>query len=533
MRSIEAALARDFANRGAVIIPLVFLGMVALPVWIFESLSRDVLRPTTMEGVVLHVTLTLAMGFVAAVAVFQAQGKLARFFVRPISATRLVACQMALGMATIALMYVGSASLVNLVGAGWPLLGPALFLATALACALTAIWSFEGNVLGQLAACTATSIPLIDWFSRCYGATLISGCKVMWQSPSAVEVITLAGISAAAYALAVVGVTRTRRGDLWDFAEVGMWWDRRLARGPAASSFSSPKAALLWSEWREKFGPLPACFVALVVLAALGTWSAGYMPTKEMLGFVCGMPIMLLMMVMPLVYGLVLGNCGKEPAIGMKHVLATRPVSDEFLARILLCNCATALLWAWGTWLVAMAAALGLAYLSQDRVETLRQLTLASFNRWKDVLPIALVPAASWTFTALMATITATGRRWFYSAVLFGLFGLVLAFVAIKAFVSPSAFGVLSTMWLVLSGGLYLAGTAWAFMAAIRRGLISGGVVVPAVAAWVVVSIVMVFAWPRPLEGTGVWLWHMLGFLSLGILPFAAMPLAVRWNRHR
>jgi hypothetical protein len=28
-------------------------------------------------------------------------------------------------------------------------------------------------------------------------------------------------------------------------------------------------------------------------------------------------------------------------------------------------------------------------------------------------------------------------------------------------------------------------------------------------------------------------LWHGLGFLALSVLPFAAMPLAIRWNRHR
>jgi hypothetical protein len=533
MRSIEAALARDFANRGAAIIPLVFLAMVALPLWIFENLGRDVLRSTSKEGVVLHVTLTLAMGFFAAVAVFQAQGKLTRFFVRPISAARLVACQMTLGMATIALMYLGSAGLLNLGGAGWPLLGPALFLATTLACVLAAIWSFEGTVVGQFAACVATCAPLVIWFNRCYGATIMGDWHVMWRSPSAEETLTLGGIGAAAYGLAIVGVTRTRRGDLWDFAAIKVWWERQWTRGSAPSPFSGPMRAQLWSEWREKLGPAPACLLAIMMLAAFGSWIAGHMATKAMLEFMLGLPILLLVLVMPLVFGLVVGNYGKEGKWGMKHVQATRPVTDGFLAHALLRNCATALFWAWVTWIVGLIAIGSLVYLSGHREEVVRVLIPPSFDQWNVVLPFVLIPLMSWTLTALMATLAATGRPWLWTVVLFGVFGLVLLFFLMKGFVSPPMFDLLVTAGLVLSGGLYLGGTAWAFVVAFQRRLISAVIVLRAVAGWVVMSIMAALAWPESFLSTGVLLWHGLGFLALAILPFAAMPLAIRWNRHR
>ena len=530
MRSIEAALARDFVWRGVAAIPLAFLAMVAIPVWLLETLGHDVLSPTSKESVALHVALTLAMGFGAAVAVFQAQGKLTRFFVRPISAARLVACQMTLGVATIASMYVCSAGLLNLGGAGWPLLGPALFLATALACALAAIWSLEGTVFGQFVGCTATSVPLVIWFSRCYGATILGDWQVMWRNPTAEEMLTLGGITAAAYAVAIVGVVRVRRGDLWDFAALKAWWHRQLSRGYAVSPFSNPMAAELWCQWREKLGPAPACLLGFITFAALGAWITGHMPTKGLLEFLLGMPIVLLATLIPLVFGLMVGNCGKEGKWGMKHVLATRPVTDGFLALALLRNCATAIFWAWGTWLVGLLAAVGLAYLSGHREELVRGFMPASSSA---VLVFVLVPFASWTFTALMATLAATGRSWLLATVLMGAFGLGIVFALIKGFVSPSVFEFLSNMLLVLGGGLYLGGTAWAFVAAARRRLISVGIVALAVAGWVVASTVVAVAWPEPLVSSGVWLWHGLGFLALGILPFAAMPLAVRWNRHR
>ena len=102
--SIETALAVDYARRGALLIPLVLLGLIVMPLWILGTIGMHApLDSTTKEGVVLHVTLTLTMGFVAAVVIMQAQGSLARFFqncrvstcsVRPPSsgATRSMPC---------------------------------------------------------------------------------------------------------------------------------------------------------------------------------------------------------------------------------------------------------------------------------------------------------------------------------------------------------------------------------------------------------------------------------------------------------
>src|SRR5262245_22288378 len=102
MRSVESALAVDYLRRGAIMFPLILLGMVGLPIWLLSVLGVGrALGPASQESVVLHVTLTLSLGFGAAVAVFHAQGRLARFFMRPISSARLVTCQMGLGMATI------------------------------------------------------------------------------------------------------------------------------------------------------------------------------------------------------------------------------------------------------------------------------------------------------------------------------------------------------------------------------------------------------------------------------------------------
>src|SRR3954452_11004747 len=102
MSKLEAALAIDFARRGALVIPLVLACMIVIPLWILTMLGREgSLGAGTSEGVTLHATLTLVTGFIAAIAVIHSIGKLPRFYVRPISAARLVGWQLLLGTVTI------------------------------------------------------------------------------------------------------------------------------------------------------------------------------------------------------------------------------------------------------------------------------------------------------------------------------------------------------------------------------------------------------------------------------------------------
>ncbi len=533
MRSIEAALALDFVRRGAIAIPLVLVVMIGLPIWLFLALDRDgMIEPSSPEAIVLHVTLTLVMGAGAAVAVFHAHGKLARFFVRPISAMRLVACQMGLGMATVAAMYVIAVSLINLRGVEWPVLGPALFMATTMACSLAMIWSLEGSILLQLIGCTATSVPLVIWFSRCYGARIMGDWKVMWHEPTAGEALTLVGISVLAFVGAIVGVYRTRRGEVWNFAAFFEWWDRH-AFFPSPTTFRSPFAAQAWCEWQQKLGPVPACVLAVALLIPGISWMAGYMPTRPMLEFMIGLPAVLLAVVMPLVYGLVVGNCSKESRGQMKQHLATRPVTDSFLAQAMLRTCVAALTLAWGTWLVGLAVFAGLAYFAGDRADVAAEFTPPGFQTnaqlFSFVLAYSLQPLASWSLTANAAALVATGRPWLLFAVLVGIFGLGPGAVMVHKMVWP----FVVDGFVVLVGVIYLLGTVWAFVAAIRRRLVSVNTVVLSAAAWVAMTATMLIAQLPALEGDPQWAYHFSGFFALAVLPFTAMPLAVRWNRHR
>ena len=533
MSKIESALAFDFARRGMVVIPLVFACMIVIPLWILTMLGADgVLGPNTSEGVKLHISLTLVTGFVAAVAVIHAQGRLTRFYVRPISAARLVGWQLLLGTVTIALLYVASTAVLNLAGAGWPVIGPALFLATALACALAAIWSLEGSIVGQFLGCTATTIPLLGWLGRCYGADSLSDWEVMWRTPTAVEVLTLGAIGLGAYGWAVAGVARTRRGDLWDFSSLKAWWDRLCARGPAAQPFATPWAAQVWCEWREKLGLAPACIIGGLSVFGLIAWSLNWMPTEELPEFMVAMPTAILILLAPLLFGMLAGNCSKEGQTGMKHVLATRPVSNSFLAAVILRTCALGLTWAFVTWLIGLGLVSWLVYLSGYPGSFGNLFWPEKFDNFSPVLTAVSVPVISWTVTTCMACFFATGRPWLWVSVIFGLFGVGLIAYVLRILLTPQAYEILTILWLVLSGGACAAGTLWAFVSAARLRLVSNQTFAIAIAVWLALASGLI-----GIVGVGfpqVYLVvNVVGLLALAVLPFAALPLALRWNRHR
>lgn len=541
MRSIEVALAADYARRGMWIIPVVLLTIIALPMWLFAAFRQDgVLTPATPEAVALHVTLTLVMGFGAAVAVFQTLGKQARHFVRPISAARLVSCQMALSVVTIAGMYLIAAATLNLGGAGWPLVGPALFLAATLACSLAVIWTLEGAVVAQLIGCIAVTMPLTIWFSRCYGAQSFGDWKQMWRDPTAGEALLLSGLVLAAHGVAIVGVSRVRRGDVWDFAALRQWWERQFASQSIARSFTRPHSAQAWFEWRQKLTVVPAILVGCFLLFMALLWAFDLVQSGELLEVSRTLPLVMLMLIMPMIFGLMAGNCGQESGkMGMRFVLATRPVSDTFLALAILRNCVTGLLLTWGTWLVGfMVIAATLTWSGNLTAEM-----QAVWPRGSNIHQLAavgfFVVLISWTFTSLMATLVAAGRPWLIVSLLAATFGLLLAFALLKQWVAEAPFEALSSGWFLLSGMFYVGFTASMFVAAVRLQLIGTNSVVSCVIAWLLLSSVALTAGWLPAFQEGAILWQSIGFLqciglvSLSVLPFAAMPLAVRWNRHR
>jgi hypothetical protein len=531
MHSPEVALARDFVRRGAAVVPVTLAAMIALPAWIWLMLGRDgALSAISREGVGLHFTLTLFMGFGAAVAIIQALGQLSRFFVRPISATRLVTIQMVLAMGTIAVMYLIAGSLLNLGGMHWPLLGPALFLATAIACGLAAIWCFEGSIFNQLMACTLVCVPLVAWFSRCYGAVVFGDWQAMWSSPSALEVLTMAGASLVAYGVAIRGVARIRHGQVWNFAALSAWFDRQRSRQTPPTAYASPWAAQLDFESRKlRYAPaVLALCLALFVLLRL----VGLITTSTMLELVIAFPLVGLVFLLPLVFGVLLGNrsVNKHSAL-LSPFLGTLPVTDQFLAAAMLRNCAQTLAANWGTLLLCHAVIFGAMWLAGAPIhyfpdwDTVRQ-------RLFEIVLWLLFPAISWIVLTSMATTIATGRAWVCIVVVsWILFWTMLVFVVGQSLDAPQAEPLIQA-WFGAGAVQFLAITVSLYFLAYRRRLVSTRTIFIALVVWLAMGVVVLSVITRH-HWFDLATWHTIAFLSLAVMPFAGLPLAVRWNRHR
>jgi len=142
MQSIFGTLVWETLLRGRWLLPIAFLGGNLVPILVLGALARQGISVSNQpDFIILHLVLSQVNMMIFAFAIFISQGKVERLFTSPISNRRLVAYHLLIGMAMMFTESALSTFLVNaLYGAGWPIWGPALFGATALAVVYAAAW---------------------------------------------------------------------------------------------------------------------------------------------------------------------------------------------------------------------------------------------------------------------------------------------------------------------------------------------------------------------------------------------------------
>jgi hypothetical protein len=93
----------------------------------------------------------------------------------------------------------------------------------------------------------------------------------------------------------------------------------------------------------------------------------------------------------------------------------------------------------------------------------------------------------------------------------------------------------------VAGGVALIVLTVWLFVVARRRVLISSSVVLASLVAWIALCLLAAMLGPRDPAGQlrmfAAFPWQgwlvIAGVLGLVVFPFAAMPLAIAWNRNR
>jgi hypothetical protein len=550
MRSIAIALTWEFWRRNElwILSAVMFMACVTL------TMAHYGMSPPSSAAMIAKIHYRTLFYLFICIAFFTLRSQLdsknkrlgfpAHLYIKPARTWVLVGWQMLLSAVTISLLYLISAACVYLLWKiTWPLLGPILLLVAALASTQAVLWSMsDSRVIRSFVCLLALALLQIWHFSR-YGAAgdypNTFALTQMWTGLSMGELLTLAPILAAAYAIAVFGVSRDRRGDCVGRPTL---WGRLAAvidlLPQREKPFNSPAAAQFWREWREKDRLLPAvCGLWVAVIIILGV--SGITDTRgTSLLFAFMLQIGL---VAPLFAGLIVGQCGRKSIID--DFKATLPVSNARLSAMILRPGAAGLLSAAAIYIAGLLFMIGWYFM----VGQGDAIPLGPYNSAKNVvlelgygntlLLVASGIVVAWGAMGLGASMTLMGRPWLLWGIWLAICSFGPALMVLDTLhtfnLIPFSIAPLFSSWPWTIGICCLLGTAWAFFAAHHRDLITSRTFCLGPAIWLMLCICVGSAWlPRddPRLSTIV---LVTGLLALAVAPLATAPLALAWNRHR
>jgi hypothetical protein len=554
MSSIALVLTRDFLRRTAW--PALFsLGyMIGLPA-MFYFLARAHGMTIPAEAVqrsALGFHIGCFIGFMMVVWVAQGENRFGvgpRLYVLPIETWFVVGCRMlqaGLIVAALGMLTVGAYNL--LFGLTWPL-GLAWPLAVAALWVQAGLWTLLDFRFSKLVVVGLVLASLVWWIvtRHCDGVGVAT-----WAGPTPGEALVLVAYTIAAYVVGVEGVARHRRGDCesltaW-LARVDQWLGARLERRPVA--FRSAEEALLWKEWLRAGMALPsitAGVLAIVLLAGAIRVALGWTTPQEVLQI----ELVLALFAQPqigLVMGLVLGHRNQSSGrLEFDSYSATRPVSDRTMSEAILRAGRRAVLMSYGAAALCCLITAGWVHLREgsipwQEVQRLLPQELAPLGGWSAVVVCGQSLLTTWTFLGLATSTILCGHMKVPVRILAGgVVGLMSWTILVKFLVPPHVGDFLSAAGCAVIGLACLGGTAWAFAAARRRGLVSTRCVWSAILSWLalcgILAVVASFAsQPRPVPASVLqWLALPLlpGMLALPLAPLATIPLTLAWNRHR
>lgn len=525
MRSIPVAMTWEMLTRGRWTLLAFAIAANLLPAFLLSALRHEGLDdPGIPSMLVIQIMLVQINMLTFGCALFDAGGRLSRLYALPIPTTSLVAWQMLPAMAAMALESVASTALLNsMFEAGWPLWGPALFAAVGVAVIQAVLWITEKSGWIVLAITTVGAVMGL-WFKSRFGP-MFSQPTHQWVDVTPFEVLTLLFFAGLSYYAAVVGVARRRCGEPLPSLGIVSWVERVFDPLPEfGPPFASPLQAQFWFEWRKKGWAMPAVVVFCLIIG-LSIWAIFNRDVKDLFeGFVAGGSMLILTGWL----GLFLGNFGSnDTTFDMGHFLATRPLTNTEMSRTTLKVMARSVLIAWSIWIVPFLILFAILYVRQavPTVGILKEIG------WK-YFPATLL--GGWAVMSISAVISMTGRTQLLAQLICGLLAAFIGLATFRRFVLPTSArlpfdeGVGVAIALLL-----LVGTVWVFVAARRSSLIGMPTVYAAASAWTVLSGSIVLdciqqparSWPLGALA--------ISFAALVVVPLAAAPLALAWNRNR
>ncbi len=545
MRSMPLALLWETLYRGRWSLWGFFLLGIFTPLAFYRTLSPLVVDFRSDRAFMgLQCGFLTMMLFLFAMGVTHALGSCSRLFTLPISATSMVAWHIGAGATLMGIEATAAGWLLNwLYDLSWPIWGSALYAAAAWSVFQLLLCVANQPSVSSFFVAVSPLVWLSLWLHSRFGAWF-SQPSHYWNEVTTVEQMTLISVIAVSFPLYVWGINRVRCGEglpsLGFLAWLVRVWES-FYRMNDLSAFRSATKAQFWFEWKQKGFALPvlvglelffAGFVGVCTwLASQNSW-----PDVHVGILTCGGIVSLLAIGTGAILGMNLnaGSSGhRSPRLGdaigqsesMGHFLSTRPLSNLDLAQAILRMAALSTLIAWAIWFVAFVAIFGVM-LSAFQLPS--PIIPGGAGAW--FLPLTLL--GPWIFMANLPSIGLSGRGHpiaFAGIIALTLFGILS--ITIKECVSTTAEIQLHTVSAVLVCMLIVWSTAWLFAKAYRAkiygsksltafGITCSGIVIAAIT----VS-------PMPMHFT--LLAAIFAFASLVVLPFATMPLAIAWNRHR
>jgi hypothetical protein len=460
-----------------------------------------------------------------------------RMLTLPLTTRALVGWPMLYGTVIIALAWLAVATLVlRPAGVNVRLWSPAVFFACCLAWFQALAWRPFG-LPGLRIVAAVLSIGML---------IVVSGFCWLVDLPEVVVSLVLGSTIPPAYAVAVAGVARTRRGDqpdwqwLADWARIAADWF--LLRGKGFGSWSQ---AQVWYEWRRAgLGLLITVGLMIVFVAILiivGRHNPRHSPGSPMRS-----PVLLL--IVPLLAGIGAGGgwgtCGDlRGGKAITAFLATRPMSCGGLiwAKMKAAAIGAAIVWA-----MTLAAVVLMILLTGSWAELAGQWNLLTKDlsavEKAGVLTVGVVLLLIGTWKPMIANmfLGLAGRSWVWTVGVFVISGAFVAIIPLACWVSthpeyhddllaavPWALGMAAVLKLLLG--------AWLVHVVMRRRLIPSRLMEHLLAAWLFTAagLTGVLCWLVPASLAPWYVLCACVVLALPLVRISLAPLALAWNRHR
>lgn len=427
----------------------------------------------------------------------------------------------------------------------WPVLGPTLFIATLMMVGHCAYWNLHARSFGRLLFWIGFIVAIFWWFISRYNPDGFSGKIVPWSNVTLSEYVTLQFVFVMAWVYGIVSFARVRAGT----AEPSLHWNRfefwlnQLSSGTLNETHDIPiskSSALARLHWRDScrraillvlFLGSIALFLNLIQFTYFDTLRMENQTAKES-------PMVVTMMFLffsAISIFLILGEAlSTRNMIEMKGYLAIAPLSDQVFSAVLVrnlikCVVLTILVFALLSFLVSYFIAV--LYYGFDVINNHWNWLVNHDSKVLFVAVPVLVLIGFWAGIANSLSLFWTGNQWFSVSVFFTIIGLLFSGFLISIVLIPESMraSFLHGEFLLLTCCIW-SGTFIAFVNAHRKELINSTTIWTAVVFCLLMPLIFWGFWKT--DQTIVRLF-LSSLLVLVVTPFATIPLAVSWNRHR